>query len=72
MYLLQQVDLTFHSSVIEDASPPTCNIPWNGTYLSPTRTDPRESPLPGCWTAESREGYHMTYYWFRFLEWRLA
>ncbi|XP_076472001.1 uncharacterized protein LOC143301527 [Babylonia areolata] len=63
------VFLTFHSSVIEDASPPTCNIPWNGTYLNPTEKKMDRSPLPSCFTGDSREGYHMTYYWFRLLEW---
>ncbi|XP_078599266.1 uncharacterized protein LOC144874681 [Branchiostoma floridae x Branchiostoma japonicum] len=65
------VDLTFYSSVIEDASPPTCHIPWDGSYVSPRpNTDPRDdSPLPGCFTMESREGYHMTYYWFYLLDW---
>ncbi|XP_067655926.1 uncharacterized protein [Haliotis asinina] len=64
-----QVDLTFYSSVIEDASPPTCSLQWNGTYLVPKTTDPRESLLPGCFVMDSREGYHMTYYWFHIFEW---
>ncbi|XP_041365353.1 uncharacterized protein LOC121380555 [Gigantopelta aegis] len=63
------VDLTFYSSVIEDASPPTCSIQWNGTYLTPGTTDPGESLLPGCFVMDSREGYHMTYYWFHLLDW---
>ncbi|XP_066284275.1 uncharacterized protein [Branchiostoma lanceolatum] len=65
------VDLTFHSSVVLDASPPTCRIPWNGTYVTPLpNTDPlRNSPLPGCFTMDSREGYHMTAYWFYLLDW---
>ncbi|KAK7474102.1 hypothetical protein BaRGS_00034631 [Batillaria attramentaria] len=63
-----QVDLTFHSSVIEDASPPACQIPWNGSYLDP----PSPSPLPACFVMDSREGYHMTYYWFRLLEWQFG
>lgn len=67
--VLQYVNITFHSSVIEDAVPPSCIISWDGSYLDPTTTDPRESPLPSCWTRESREGYHMTYFWFRLLEW---
>merc|ERR1719277_21603 len=29
------VVVTFHSSVINDASPPSCAIAWNGTYLAP-------------------------------------
>ncbi|KAK7098505.1 hypothetical protein V1264_002781 [Littorina saxatilis] len=69
-YSKMHVFLTFHSSVIEDASPPTCNIPWNGTYINPTENNMDSSPLPSCATADSREGYHMTYYWFRLLEWQ--
>ena len=72
------VFLTFHSSVIEDASPPTCTIDWNYTYrlpqevLGPGSTSPaNESLLPGCFTMDSREGYHMTYYWFYILDWSL-
>ena len=62
--------LTFHSSVIEDASPPTCNIAWNGTYLVPTKlTNQLPSLLPGCMTMDSREGYHMTSYWFYLIDW---
>ncbi|XP_019633875.1 PREDICTED: uncharacterized protein LOC109477235 [Branchiostoma belcheri] len=67
------VDLTFHSSSIEDAAPPTCQIPWNGTYVSPRArpdTDPRDdSPLPGCFTIDSREGHSTTFYWFYLLDW---
>ncbi|KAJ8304673.1 hypothetical protein KUTeg_018256 [Tegillarca granosa] len=63
------VDLVFHSSVIEDASPPTCHIPWNGTYLVPSPKNMDMSLLPGCFTGDSREGYHMTYYWFYILDW---
>ncbi|KAK3097733.1 hypothetical protein FSP39_012567 [Pinctada imbricata] len=67
------VHVLFHSSVIEDASPPECDIAWNGTYLSPHQpigvTKANTSLLPGCWTAESREGYHMTYYWFHLFDW---
>ena len=64
--------MTFHSSVIEDASPPTCSIPWNGTYLNPTADKMDRSPLPSCFTMDSREGYHMTYYWFSLLEWQFS
>lgn len=67
------VFLTFHSSVILDASPPTCTIAWSGSYLLPTRppgsSATLESLLPGCFTADSREGYHMTNYWFYILDW---
>ncbi len=71
--------LTFHSSVIEDASPPTCTIDWNYNYRLPTQTlgpgsrdVAEESLLPGCFTADSREGYHMTNYWFYILDWTSA
>ncbi|XP_066267528.1 uncharacterized protein [Branchiostoma lanceolatum] len=65
------VNLTFYSSVIEDAEPPTCQIPWNGTYVSPhPDTDPlHDSPLPGCFTTDSREGWYLTAYWFYLLDW---
>ncbi|XP_021359269.1 uncharacterized protein LOC110454209 [Mizuhopecten yessoensis] len=64
------VDLVFHSSVVEDADPPACSIGWNGTYLVPRASNiPDQSLLPGCMTGDSREGYHMTYYWFHILEW---
>ncbi|XP_052792036.1 uncharacterized protein LOC128226184 [Mya arenaria] len=63
------VSLIFHSSVIEDASPPTCDLSWNGTYLVPTTTRPWEELLPSCFTMDSREGNYMTYYWFHLLEW---
>lgn len=72
------VYLTFHSSVVLDASPPTCTIDWNYSYRLPTNTlgpasqeVAEESLLPGCFTADSREGYHMTNYWFYILDWTL-
>ncbi len=65
------VIVTFFSSVIEDASHPSCKIEWNYSYKEPNTTDPTESLLPGCFVADSREGYHMTYYWFHILDWRL-
>lgn len=72
------VYLTFHSSVIEDASPPTCTIDWNYSYRIPTNTIgpgsrdvADESLLPGCFTMDSREGYHMTNYWFYIIDWSL-
>ena len=71
--------LTFYSSVILDASPPTCTIEWNYTYRIPTQyigvssdSIANESLLPGCATADSREGYHMTYYWFYIIDWSLT
>ncbi|XP_062578552.1 uncharacterized protein LOC134240482 isoform X2 [Saccostrea cucullata] len=63
------VDLTFHSSVIVDASPPTCKIPFTGSYLVPKADDREMSLLPNCMTGDSREGYHMTYYWFKIFDW---
>jgi len=69
--------LEFHSSVVLDASPPTCNIYTNGSFILPPPQQPSQSasqyevmpPLPSCFTADSREGYHMTYYWFFLYEW---
>merc|ERR1719323_2854089 len=63
------LSLEFGSSVVEDASPPACNINFNGTFLLPqplpvARNYLRMPPLPFCFTMDSREGYHMTYYWF--------
>ena len=70
--------LTFYSSVILDASPPTCTIDWNYKYRTPTQyigvkenIVATESLLPGCATADSREGYHMTYYWFYIIDWSI-
>ncbi|KAL4227944.1 hypothetical protein ACF0H5_013383 [Mactra antiquata] len=63
------VRLTFYSSVIEDASPPTCDLSWNGTYLIPKKYGANVDLLPSCFTMDSREGYHMTSYWFHILEW---
>ncbi|KAJ8304677.1 hypothetical protein KUTeg_018260 [Tegillarca granosa] len=63
------VDLVFHSSTIEDASPPTCSIPWNGSYLVPSPKKMDISLLPGCSVSDSREGHSLTYYWFYILEW---
>ncbi|XP_071166074.1 uncharacterized protein [Mytilus edulis] len=72
-YSLMSVHITFHSSVIVDASPPACDIPWNGTYLVPTKmTEHLPSLLPGCVVGDSREGYHMTYYWFYLLDWLIV
>nr|XP_022333231.1 uncharacterized protein LOC111130447 [Crassostrea virginica] len=66
------VSLIFHSSVIEDASPPTCKIPFNGTYLIPSAKEPEMSLLPHCFVMDSREGYHMTYYWFKIFDWNFS
>ena len=64
--------LTFYSHVIEDASHPTCKILWDYKYREPTTYGAKESLLPGCMTGDSREGYHLTYYWFHILEWVLV
>ena len=73
---LQSLELEFGSHAVEDASHPTCKINFNGTsYVLPDPMDMEsnglvlKSPLPGCFTGDSREGYHMTYYWFHLLEW---
>merc|ERR1712241_1530482 len=52
--------LEFRSSVIEDASPPTCTINFNGTFVLPggeeeegePSDDLRLFPLPGCFTGD--------------------
>jgi len=66
------VYLTFYSSVILDASHPACKILWDYKYREPKTANPKESLLPGCWLGDSREGYHMTYYWFHILDWELV
>lgn len=58
------IDLTFYSSVIEDASPPTCTINWPGGFGAPHAGGSTDGMIPGCYTMDSREGYHMTDYWF--------
>merc|ERR1719336_638818 len=65
------ISLEFRSSVIMDASPPTCVIHTNGTFILPPqpRAPGVPGPLPGCFTADSREGYHMTYFWFYLYQW---
>ena len=35
------------------------------------KTGSQESLLPGCYVTDSREGWHLTYYWFYILEWRM-
>merc|ERR1712179_343456 len=64
------LSLVYHSTTIEDADPPQCSISWNGTYLvpgSPVKYQP--NLLPSCFTQDSREGWHLTYYWFQLLDW---
>ena len=49
---------------LQDASPPTCNIYTNGSFILPPPQQPSQSasqyevmpPLPSCFTADSREG----------------
>jgi len=71
--------LTFYSSVILDASPPACTIEWDYQYKAPTNfigivvdIEAEENLLPGCSLADSREGYHMTDYWFYVFDWSLT
>lgn len=64
------VQVTFYSSVIEDAPPPTCTIAGPLNYSNPASTLPGSSPiLPHCFIMDSREGYHMTGFWFTALTW---
>ena len=58
-----------YSHDTEDASPPACSIQWDYSYKVPSGHNYKSSLLPGCYTAESREGFHMTYYWFYVLDW---
>lgn len=65
------IEVTFYSSVIEDASHPSCRILWDYKYTQPVMSSScKPTFLPGCFNAESREGYHMTYYWFNILDWQ--
>ncbi|OWF47529.1 uncharacterized protein LOC110454260 [Mizuhopecten yessoensis] len=66
------LDVMFESHVIVDASHPECHFNWNGSYLVPTAENPKKSLLPGCFVMDSREGYHMTYYWFHLLDWHFG
>ena len=69
------IDIIFYSSVIEDASHPSCRILWDYKYTEPaplSNYNCKPSLLPGCFNAESREGYHMTYYWFNVLDWEIG
>ena len=63
------IDLVFHSHDIEDAEPPACRIVWDYTYLVPSDANYKSSLLPGCALEDSREGWHMTYYWFYVFDW---
>jgi hypothetical protein len=50
------INVMFQSSVIEDASPPECQITWNRK---------EKSEMPSCDVYDSREGYHMTHFIFQ-------
>lgn len=62
-----EIVVTFYSSVIVDASPPSCLIK-NFMYGNPVATS-SQPLLPSCFDIDSREGYHMTYYWFTAITW---
>ncbi|XP_046369160.2 uncharacterized protein LOC124143998 [Haliotis rufescens] len=66
---IKQVNVTFYSTVIADAEPLPCLIPWNGTYPVPKTTDPRKSPLPGCFIMNWWSKGHISHYWFHILSW---
>eukprot|EP01094_Clydonella_sp_ATCC50884_P017371 TRINITY_DN3005_c0_g1_i3.p1 TRINITY_DN3005_c0_g1~~TRINITY_DN3005_c0_g1_i3.p1 ORF type:complete len:115 (-),score=11.18 TRINITY_DN3005_c0_g1_i3:107-451(-) len=53
-----KMTVTFRSSVVEDASPPSCTISWD-------RSDLLTQPF--CYVMDSREGYHLTSYWIRLI-----
>ena len=67
--------VSFQSSVIEDASPPECYIPYSNAstqtidYVLPVSLSNGQIQLPSCSKGDSREGYHMTYYWFSVFSW---
>ena len=63
------IELTFYSHDIEDASPPSCTIQWDYSYKIPSDGNYLTSLLPGCYIEDSREGFHMTYFWFYVLDW---
>lgn len=63
-----KVEVTFYSSEIMDAEPPRCSIPVPGNYSNPASPDVAPA-LPHCFVMDSREGYHMTAYWFSILTW---
>lgn len=66
--------VTYASSLLYDASPPQCTIPFDkdtGTLAFGLPTVFGESPsLPVCSCMDSREGYHLTQFTFAALAWR--
>ena len=67
---------TFYSTYMPQATPPSCNIEWNYTYLLPAKVLGRqssvvanESLLPGCVVTDSWDNVHTTVYWFHILKW---
>lgn len=73
-YYVYTLHLQFGSHAVLDASHPTCDLNFNGTYVAPNDSimDSKKmvySPLPSCFTMDSREGENMTYFWFHLLEW---
>ena len=70
----QGLVVTFKSGVIEDASPPSCTIPYtNATEQSLDFGLPAkfgQPPVfPFCSVMASREGYHLTQFTFAALSW---
>lgn len=66
--------VTFGSSVIADASPPQCTIPWSDAksrtlgYRLPLAFG-KSPQLPYCALMDSREGYHMTQFTLAAVHW---
>lgn len=56
---------TFYSSVIVDASPPTCVI-----ACKPVDNQPMPYRCSQCSVMDSREGYHLTTYTFDVVGWK--
>lgn len=68
---LQSVNVTFFSSDVIDAEPPSCQIPFNGTFLLPSPDGYDDELLPNCFVQDSREGDHLTYFWFKIFDWKI-
>ncbi|XP_011436380.3 uncharacterized protein [Magallana gigas] len=49
------VNVTFFSSDVIDAEPPSCQIPFNGTFLLPSPDGYDDELLPNCFVQDSRE-----------------
>lgn len=73
----QGLVVTFKSGVVEDATPPSCTIPYTNAsdrslaYGLPAKFG-LPPVLPTCYTMDSREGYHLTQYTFAALAWESA